>query len=515
MRKAKEIIGNFGILLKGDITHTDKQRRIFSGWGSVQIVDRQGDLIPIEEFKPVMEILMRRGAPVMDSHTNHQVGRIIDYEFKNTPDGKPGLYLTAEIFHDFPTDDEVWQKILDGKYTGFSLGGKAGIKKPICNDKGCYNLLGNIEVWEFSIVERPANQLALIEQKNELAKGEVEKARVYIKDPSEAPEGAKIQRGPRGGLYYESNTEEKVINTFAHPNKFFNTVKSYLDDFAKKQNIHIDLQMHWRQKELNGYIEERGSGDNLRYILHLYVPDKVKLKELNEVLKHELGHILLWQKNKFRELAIERDSPEAHRAATQAGSSLPDLEFSKFVIQKPFAGYKDFQDCVNRNRDKGNPRAYCGKIYWQVEGKSDAPVTTTTEGVYNPVYGKKPIDNIRGRKIIDDILKYVRRCGSKWCVYSHSGKVLGRHDTKESANRQLRAIEANKEEYIPPPSGDLPERKKRVLARVYAECRKKQKRADKAKCAKIAWGAVHRMKGKVEEIIDGILKNRKVMLEGR
>ncbi len=39
----------------------------------------------------------------------------------------------------------------------------------------------------------------------------------------------------------------------------------------------------------------------------------------------------------------------------------------KYIIQKPFAGYKDFEDCVNRNKDKSNPEAYCGAIKYKVE----------------------------------------------------------------------------------------------------------------------------------------------------
>lgn len=42
------------------------------------------------------------------------------------------------------------------------------------------------------------------------------------------------------------------------------------------------------------------------------------------------------------------------------------------------------------------------------------------------------------------VIKYVRRRGNKWVVLSEAGKVLGTHDSKEDANRQLRAIEANK-----------------------------------------------------------------------
>lgn len=39
----------------------------------------------------------------------------------------------------------------------------------------------------------------------------------------------------------------------------------------------------------------------------------------------------------------------------------------------------------------------------------------------------------------------IRKRGDKWVVLNHTGQhVLGVHDSKESAERQLRAIEANK-----------------------------------------------------------------------
>ncbi len=39
----------------------------------------------------------------------------------------------------------------------------------------------------------------------------------------------------------------------------------------------------------------------------------------------------------------------------------------------PFAGYKDFDDCVAKNRDKKNPQAYCGAIKHKVEDAKPAP----------------------------------------------------------------------------------------------------------------------------------------------
>lgn len=38
----------------------------------------------------------------------------------------------------------------------------------------------------------------------------------------------------------------------------------------------------------------------------------------------------------------------------------------------------------------------------------------------------------------------IRRCGSKWCLYAKSsGKLLGKHDTKEDAEDQEAAIHAS------------------------------------------------------------------------
>lgn len=42
----------------------------------------------------------------------------------------------------------------------------------------------------------------------------------------------------------------------------------------------------------------------------------------------------------------------------------------------PFAGYKNFTDCVSKHQDKRDPHAYCAAIMHQVEGK---------KGMQNPL----------------------------------------------------------------------------------------------------------------------------------
>ena len=50
--------------------------------------------------------------------------------------------------------------------------------------------------------------------------------------------------------------------------------------------------------------------------------------------------------------------------------------------------------------------------------------------------------------------KYIRQESGKWNVYSRGGKLLGRHDSREDAERQLEAIEANKGETLMDVSGE-------------------------------------------------------------
>lgn len=53
-------------------------------------------------------------------------------------------------------------------------------------------------------------------------------------------------------------------------------------------------------------------------------------------------------------------------------SAALDLASNMHVKGEPFAGYKDFDDCVSKNSDKDDPQAYCGTIKSQAEALSKA-----------------------------------------------------------------------------------------------------------------------------------------------
>ena len=53
------------------------------------------------------------------------------------------------------------------------------------------------------------------------------------------------------------------------------------------------------------------------------------------------------------------------------------------------------------------------------------------------------LEKYLGRDVVE---KKIKRRGDKYVVTSESGRELGTHDTHEAAQRQLAAVEANKDD---------------------------------------------------------------------
>ena len=63
----------------------------------------------------------------------------------------------------------------------------------------------------------------------------------------------------------------------------------------------------------------------------------------------------------------------------------------------PFAGYKNFADCVRQNKGKKDPQAYCGSIMHQVEDKQidysiEVKPNAVLPGLGKKVYGYTDYD---------------------------------------------------------------------------------------------------------------------------
>jgi len=153
-----------------EIQEVKESDRIFEGWGSIEMVDRDGDFIPIDAISQVMDTYMKRGGVITDSHSSRIVGKMLDWKVRERNDGKKGIWLKGSIHDDYPIDDAVWYAIKSGHYEGFSLGGDAFEKYMECDEAECYQKIPKMALYEWSVVRIPANQGATIQAVNAMAK---------------------------------------------------------------------------------------------------------------------------------------------------------------------------------------------------------------------------------------------------------------------------------------------------------------------------------------------------------
>jgi hypothetical protein len=71
-------------------------------------------------------------------------------------------------------------------------------------------------------------------------------------------------------------------------------------------------------------------------------------------------------------VAVMFDGDHLHGRCTFPNCGIGVDTLMQRIGLDPFAGYKDFDDCVAKNQDKDDPEAYCATIQRQVEGTSQS-----------------------------------------------------------------------------------------------------------------------------------------------
>jgi hypothetical protein len=146
------------------IAKVNKEKRTVSGFASLDNVDRHGDIVTAEASKKAFENF--RGN-IREMHGPSAVGKMLSFKedsFFDKASGKKynGVYVTAYISKGAP---DAWEKVLDGTYTGFSIGGNIVDAKMEKSDDGSEQdrrVIHNYDLHELSLVDSPANPLANI-----------------------------------------------------------------------------------------------------------------------------------------------------------------------------------------------------------------------------------------------------------------------------------------------------------------------------------------------------------------
>ncbi len=149
------------INISADICKVDKENRLVYGFATLDNVDKQGDIIPADVAKAAFSAF--RGN-LRSMHQPIAVGKVIDFKEDTmfdpvTQKTYNGIYVTAYVSKGSPNE---WEKVLDGTYTGFSIGGRSVEKNTEFRSGKSVRVIKDLELFELSLVDSPANQLANI-----------------------------------------------------------------------------------------------------------------------------------------------------------------------------------------------------------------------------------------------------------------------------------------------------------------------------------------------------------------
>ena len=139
---------------------------VIGGYASIEIVDKQNDLITIDALDDAVKKYMgeKKYRNVMSNHSNVQVGEVVEkYRDMNGTLHKTGVddvgfYVVIKMRDDIEKAKEINRGIRKGTLRSFSIGGQAISKKQRTSDEyGEYNEIDKLELHEVTICEKGIN----------------------------------------------------------------------------------------------------------------------------------------------------------------------------------------------------------------------------------------------------------------------------------------------------------------------------------------------------------------------
>jgi hypothetical protein len=151
------------VRLSMPIGKVDIERRMVSGFATLDNIDKQGDIVTTESS---VEAFKNFRGNLREMHQPSAVGKIVSFKEDRYFDPSvkkfySGVYVSAYVSKGA---QDAWEKVLDGTYKGFSIGGN------IKNWDDAYNeelsktirVIKEYDLFELSLVDNPANQFANI-----------------------------------------------------------------------------------------------------------------------------------------------------------------------------------------------------------------------------------------------------------------------------------------------------------------------------------------------------------------
>ena len=160
--KAHWVSEGNSLRLSMPIAKVDKERRMVSGFATLDNIDRQGDIVPSEASIKAFEKF--RGN-IREMHDDKKaVGKLISFKEDSFYDQETnkiykGVFVSAYVSKGA---QDTWEKVLDGTLTGFSIGGSVKEYEDTYDEdmSKSIRIIKEYDLFELSLVDNPANQYA-------------------------------------------------------------------------------------------------------------------------------------------------------------------------------------------------------------------------------------------------------------------------------------------------------------------------------------------------------------------
>jgi hypothetical protein len=161
----------------------DKERRIVSGFATLDNLDRQNDIVLPEAS---LKAFSKFRGNIREMHQPISVGKMVAFKEDKffDPETKKfysGIYVSAYVSKGA---QDTWEKVLDGTLSGFSIGGKMNKFDNAYNaelDK-TVRIIKEYDLFELSLVDSPANQLANFVSIEKMDSEEMEKSATVLEN---------------------------------------------------------------------------------------------------------------------------------------------------------------------------------------------------------------------------------------------------------------------------------------------------------------------------------------------
>ena len=141
----------------------DRERRIVSGFATLDNVDKQDDIVTADAS---MKAFAKFRGNIREMHQPLAVGKMVSFKEDKyfDPDSKKfyaGVYVSAYVSKGA---QDTWEKVLDGTLQGFSIGGRMNDWDDAYDEKmdKSVRVIKEYDLVELSLVDTPANQFANI-----------------------------------------------------------------------------------------------------------------------------------------------------------------------------------------------------------------------------------------------------------------------------------------------------------------------------------------------------------------